>query len=402
MINRELPSSAFARIVVRILLIGAGLILGLFLAEIGLRMVGYEGMQERVNTVFHDDLGQVPTDAWVHNAVFDPRGSNTVVINRQTVSFEKPDNRTRVVFIGDSGTQGVGVKDEEAFPVVFRALKESHGFRDLEVVNAGVVGMTSVGEFRLLEDGLVKLQPDIVVLGLFMANDINFNLGNRHLLGESTSWWMMRWVRLRERSALAHFSYFQLLALDTKSGFLGKLGAAAPEDEWPTTLTDDSGISMIDYVGGEIATYKRHYSPLMDYAFELLREILSRFMILAEKEGFQFVVAVIPTASQIDDELVMFVFEDPLGGLRQRGVIVSEDDFDFQKPLRNLKSICKELAIICVDPTIAMQRIGAQNAILPRDDHLSVAGHRILAERLVRHFNNRYQRFTNCPDCPDE
>lgn len=394
--------TAFGLTFGRIVLIFAGLFLGLVAAEIGLRVTGYEGMQERVSTVFHDDLGQVPADAWVNNAVFDPRGSNHVVINQQKVAFKKRESQTRLVFVGDSGTAGVGVEHDEAFPLVFGNLEGSRGIHDLEIVNAGVVGMTSVGEYRLLADRIVKIHPDIVVLGIFMANDINFNLGNRHLLGEQPSWWRTLWVRLRGRSALAHFSYFQLLALDAKFGFFGAFDATSPEEAWPITLTDDSGINMIDYLGGEIATYKKWYSPLMEYAFELLREILWRFMVLAEKEGFQFVVAVIPTASQIADELEMFFVADPLEDLRQRGINISEDDFDFQKPMRRVRNICMELAIVCIDPTVAMRRIGAANAIIPRDDHLSVEGHRILAESLVRHFDARHRQFTNCPKCPDE
>lgn len=380
----------------RVALAFVGLLLGLSAAEIGLRIFGYEGQHERRATVFVDDLGQLRADSWVHDADFDPRRNDHVVVNGRKVEFEKRENRTRIVFLGDSATWGAGVEPAEAYPRVFEDLEGERGDEYIEVVNAAVIGMTTVGEYRLLADRLVMLRPDIVVLGLFMANDINWNLGNEHLLDESPSIWIRLWERLRMRSALAHFAHLRLLALSADSGAFGGYGGAQPKSSvLGLNLIDDAGMHLLDYFGGEIATYKRRYSAPMEHAFVLLEDLLSRFHTLAETDDFQFVVLVIPTASQIDNELRMFRWPDPWGTIRRRGYDLSQDDLDFQKPLRMVRGMCAESGILGIDPLQKLRRLGAKRVVIPADDHPSREGHRVLAETLSSHFDARNQRFVN-------
>jgi hypothetical protein len=383
-------------IIGRVALTLVGLLLGLSVAEIGLRVCDYEGSHERRSTVFDGDLGQVRADSWVNFAVFDPRRSDHVVVNGQKIPFEKGIGLTRLVFIGDSATWGAGVEHGEAYPAVFQDLEETLGVGNLEVLNAAVIGMTMVGEYRLLADRLVTLKPDVVVLGLFMANDINWNLGNEHLLDESPSVWIRVWGRLRTHSALAHFAHLRLLAFSADSGAFGGHGGAQPRSSaLGLDLIDDGGMHMLDYFGGEIATYMRRYSAPMEHAVVLLEDLLSRFKGLSETHGFQFVVLVIPTASQIDNELLMFRWPDPWGTIRRRGYNVSEEDLDFQKPLNLLKAICAESKIICIDPMKDLRRIGAAQVILSGDDHPSPEGHRVLATALVAHFDSQNLQFVN-------
>jgi lysophospholipase L1-like esterase len=380
----------------RVALALSGLVLGLCAAEIGLRVVGYEGEHERLATVFDDDLGQIRADSWVHDAVFDPHRSDHVNVNGQKVTFEKSAGRTRIVFLGDSATWGAGVEPAEAYPVVFRDLEEERDDGNLEVLNAAVIGMTTVGEYRLLADRVLTLDPDVVVLGLFMANDINWNLGNEHLLDASPSVWIRLWGRLRKHSALIHFAHLRLLAFSAESGAFGGYGGAQPRSSvLGLDLIDDRGMHMLDYFGGEIATYERRYSATMEHAFTLLKELLFRFNTLAESSGFQFVVLVIPTASQIDDELMMFRWPDPWGTVQRRGYDVSEEDLDFQKPLHLVREICEETRVLCVDPTEDLRRLGATRVVLPADDHPSREGHRVLAETLAGHFDSQQGRFAD-------
>ena len=389
---RALLSSPYARGVGRILLVGAGLLMGLCLAEFGLRIVGYEGDHERKNTVYHDDYGQLLEDAWVLSAVFDSSRSDHVDVNGQIVNFKKRAGRTRVVFVGDSGTWGKGVKRYEAFPLVFGTLAKFLGVPDLEVVNAAVSGMTNVTEYRLLADQLMTLQPDIVVLGLFMANDINFNLDDQHLLGEAPSAWRTLGLRLREISALAHFAYLQLLVHNAKFRFLREPDEPLAEVS-SINLVDSSGFHMLDYTQGEISTYKKQYSPLTEYAFDLLKDILWRCKTLGEKEDFQFAVVFVPTSSQVADELQIFTAPEALAELRDSGIDIDESELDVKKSLEVVKEICAELEIVCIDPTLDLHRIGATEAIFSNDDHLSPKGHQILAISLAKHFDNEARRF---------
>jgi hypothetical protein len=89
----------------------------------------------------------------------------------------------------------------------------------VQAINAGVWGMTNIDEYHLLEDKLLSLQPDIVVIGLFMANDINTNLGHREQVANATSWF----DELRTRSALVHVCSLQAMVCNAR----GRWTAAA-------------------------------------------------------------------------------------------------------------------------------------------------------------------------------
>jgi hypothetical protein len=392
--GRKLFSSRKAHRVGRLLLVFIGLFLGLCLAEVALRIVGYEGDHERKNTVYHDELGQLLKEAWVFSAVFDPRLSDDVNVNGQKVAFEKAEGHTRVVFIGDSGTWGAGVERYEAFPIIFGTLAKFFGLHDLEVVNAAVAGMSNVTEYRFLEGQLTKLEPDIVVLGLFMANDINWNLDDQRLLSEAPSVWTTLGLRIRERSALAHFVRLQMLVLGSKIRVGNKPDESSEEVPGWKQL-DNGGLDIFHYTEGEISTYKKQYSPLIEYAFDFLKDILRRCKTLGEKEGFQFAVVLLPTSSQIAGKLQIFTAREALAEIRENGIDIDEDELDVEKPLRVVKDICRELEIVCIDPTSDLRRLGAERAIPDEDDHLSWEGHQILAMTLARHFDNEARRFVN-------
>jgi len=80
---------------------------------------------------------------------------------------------TRVLVLGDSFTMGVGVRLEET---VTRQLEQRldaspEGPR-VEVVNAGVPGYGTTQEVRYLSAYGLALEPDVVLVGFFIGNDV--------------------------------------------------------------------------------------------------------------------------------------------------------------------------------------------------------------------------------------
>jgi acyl-CoA thioesterase-1 len=78
------------------------------------------------------------------------------------------DQRTLIVFLGDSLTAGYGLNEDEAFPAIAAQLLDAED-RSVRIVNAGVSGDTTAGGLRRL-DWLLKQAPDILVVCLG-AND---------------------------------------------------------------------------------------------------------------------------------------------------------------------------------------------------------------------------------------
>ncbi len=81
----------------------------------------------------------------------------------------KTESAKKVVFLGDSLTEGHGVAAHEAFPALIETRLKENGYENIEVINAGSSGSTSASAASRLK-WLLKGQPDVVVIALG-AND---------------------------------------------------------------------------------------------------------------------------------------------------------------------------------------------------------------------------------------
>lgn len=70
----------------------------------------------------------------------------------------------RVVFLGDSWTFGMGVREEESFPARFAELANQRAGRRVEVFNLGLPGYNTLNEIAALEFFYDRLSPDAVVI----------------------------------------------------------------------------------------------------------------------------------------------------------------------------------------------------------------------------------------------
>jgi lysophospholipase L1-like esterase len=90
---------------------------------------------------------------------------NSLGLRGKDFPIEKNKDTFRLVCLGDSITFGWRVEFEDAYPERLEAKLRS-GFRDknVEVINAGVLGYSSLQGLRLLERDIIKLKPDIVIV----------------------------------------------------------------------------------------------------------------------------------------------------------------------------------------------------------------------------------------------
>ncbi|HET8938423.1 MAG TPA: SGNH/GDSL hydrolase family protein [Polyangiales bacterium] len=354
------------RIVTRLLLLTLGVVLACGFAECGLRVVGYAGEGDRTQRVYDKRYGAVPRDSWIWSFDIDPARHHAVELRGQRVSLPKPEGERRVLFVGDSATEGAFVSETENFPAVFGQLVGA----SVRVLNAGVWGMTSIDEYHLLADKLLPLQPDVVVIGLFMANDINMNLAHRQLVAQQTSFW----GRITQLSALAHFVRLKLLAAGARD-----TGALTPVE---LKLVDERGLRMLSYPEGELATYVQPESALVEGAYTVLEDVLRDFQRLGREHGFAVRVLLIPSPSHVLGRLAILHYPHLLQELAHAGLHIAEGDIDVDAPTKRVLAVCARLSMTCVDPTAALQHLGPR-AFFPEDEHPSAAAHRVLARALA-------------------
>lgn len=347
----------------------AGLVVGLSLAEVVCRTAGVAPGR----CVFPSRYGTLNEESWLHGFEV-PEDADAVRIRDQVVPLDPAPGEVRVLFLGDSGTVGTGVAPSEAYPrQLERRLEASVPEGSVRVINAGAVGMTPVGEYYLLRDELIDLEPDHVVLGLYLGNDINFNLGHQE------------WRQARARGPVPWLANRSALAWILRRFALERSVSVEP---WrvhaaiPRTLIDENGLHMLSYPGGEIATYVQPPSRLVDRAFRLLRSVLRAFVDLGERNGFTFSVVLVPTPSSVRGDLRQPKFPDMLAQLAEQGIAIEEARLDVVAPTERVDRICSDLEIVCVDPTQRMRDLDAA-VFLAGDPHPNVAGHRCMANELL-------------------
>ena len=104
-----------------------------------------------------------------------------ITICTNSLGYRNPEigkkTKTRVLFLGDSITFGLGLNEEETFVRIIEKLSENTP-TPLETINAGVTGMGLQNELALLMETGIKIKPDIVVLDFYL-NDFQPSPGVR-------------------------------------------------------------------------------------------------------------------------------------------------------------------------------------------------------------------------------
>ena len=113
-----------------------------------------------------------------------PVDINTHGLRSPETSYEKPAGTFRILNLGDSVVMGWGVREEDTYGRRLESMlnEESGGDSRFEVINAGVPGWNLENALAYLQAEGLKYQPDLILLGLTLANDIK---GNSALLADN-------------------------------------------------------------------------------------------------------------------------------------------------------------------------------------------------------------------------
>jgi lysophospholipase L1-like esterase len=144
--------------------------------EFALRMSGYVS-SSTFHTVSQEEFDRIPGMFEPDQDVIDkphPYLHYHVKINAlgyrgHDIELEKPPGMVRILCIGDSGTFGQFVNEEDTMPALLEGLLRREGL-SVEVINGGVLGTTIVDQQQFVQRGMA-LNPDMVLL-TFSENDI--------------------------------------------------------------------------------------------------------------------------------------------------------------------------------------------------------------------------------------
>ena len=296
--------------------------------------------------------------------------SNAVRINR--VGLRGPeleserDDTVRVLAIGDSFPFGVGVEGSEAFVAVLADLL-TDDFRPAVGLNAGVPGFGIQDAQSWLARHGVKLDPDVVVMAIFVGNDLadaspdreGVNIVDGLLVPKESKGGFRAWLH-------RHSHLYVLLKgmLDSPAfrPWRAKLGLCEP---W-----------VVRTLREEFAVYRRQPDAAFTAARNVADRALEEFARLAKDSGFEPLALLIPGDIQVEEERW-------LASLANLGLDPAE--YDPEVPTRVFAELLRKHSIPSVDLTAPIRTRIEQGERLyfEHDRHWLPAGHRLAAEELI-------------------
>jgi len=161
----------------RLALVLFGLIFGLVVAELALRIIGYSFPEFYVIDTSRGYALRANVSGWYRkeNEVFIHVNSDG--LRDREHSKTKPTNTVRIAIIGDSYAEALQVPQEATFWSVLqnRLSTCSSQQKQIEVINFGVSGYGTAQELITLREHVWQYSPDIVILAVTTNNDITDN-----------------------------------------------------------------------------------------------------------------------------------------------------------------------------------------------------------------------------------
>ena len=156
----------------------AALVVGLSIAEIALRLIGFS------YPPFHQPdpitgLGLRPnTSGWYRKEGQAYVATNSQGLRDRERPLAKPPGTYRVAVLGDSYPEALQVDVERTFWRLLEPRLEACAFRSakhVDVINLGVSGFGTGQALRMLQTRGLVYQPDLVILAFFPGNDVRNN-----------------------------------------------------------------------------------------------------------------------------------------------------------------------------------------------------------------------------------
>lgn len=278
----------------------------------------------------------------------------------------KPEDVCRVLAVGDSFTFGLGVEETEVFHRVAAERLREEGLA-VEVANGGIPAIGVPQEVRWLERHGLATDPDLVLLTIFVGNDL------RDAVSDYDHWTVIdgQLAPPGARKGLKdwlyeHLHLFVLLKTAVPSGLQNRLRARLGMGE-PWSLR---------YAREVFGIYHRDPPPRVHEGLERTGQALDRLVTLAETHRFRLAASLIPDVVQVDPARWQ-------ASLTQLGL--AADDVDPRQPNHLLRAALERRGIPVLDHADAFQAGLERGDVLyfPTDRHWTREGHRTAGEELA-------------------
>ena len=283
--------------------------------------------------------------------------------------LERSPGVRRIVVLGDSFTWGWGVNNNQAFPQIL----ESRLPRT-EIVNLGVSAFGLRQEFDYLKLEGLLYQPDIVILAL-CQNDIYRD-------GQSPQEKFRAMAAPRQKRAASGFTgplkawlservaLYRLVqqAINTSPSLVKTLVVLGLKEE----LLGFEGLDP------NLMPAMRNYPPRLQSSFDATEAELLEVRDWLAQRKIRLILALIPALQAVEPR----AFRHSIAY-----TVFAPDDFELDKPYRNLEAFAHANGIEVINAYPALKRRAEAGAslYLRNDVHFNAAGHEAFAAEILAH-----------------
>ncbi len=170
----------------------------------------------------------------------------------------KEENTYRIFTVGGSTTFGIGVIDNQTFPYYIQEFYDQNNFgSNIEVINAGWPGSTSIDETGLVKERLINFEPDLLIV-MDPFNDAM----REFYVDFSAIQWKERWKEICE---LGEQHRFDTIIIIQPTVGAGKKLLTEQELKW---VSKDKQVEVLEFYPSyieELNDLKNHCSLTADF-----------------------------------------------------------------------------------------------------------------------------------------
>ena len=275
-------------------------------------------------------------------------------------------DRTRILAIGDSFTFGFGVEEPDGFVRVMERRLKQDGYANVQAINAGVSAWWPDSYYLYLKTRGLALDPDIVIVGFFVGNDIEGH-DARHIV----------WPEV-DAEGLPLVTASKGIKIENAHRVRTK-----PRARWTIPVLRNSHLFQLLYSSGKAAArafepsldvqhiYELQHSPETENVVDKVKRLLLGMAKLSRESGAHFVVVMIPQRLQVHAEYR------------------PDRKLDWDKPQRIFNEFFEREGIACIDllPIMREAAAGGERVYYHDDAHFNRLGYRIAGEEVARYLN---------------
>ncbi len=289
----------------------------------------------------------------------------------------------KILVLGDSFVSNIGVSDDDVFTEVME-----QQLKNTLVLNFGVNGYGQVQEYLLEKEWLDKLNPDLVVLVIYLRNDFQDNIGTEYVYPRPiASWSDEDSLRILPPPAFTakdtpHTSFWHSLEHLHIYALFERIVRGVELRLRVGMEKHSLEHNPSAYTPPELFLCRKQQSEnarLMDRTME---ELLLRIARFADKRKTPLVFALAPSVFQVDDELWSSLLKE---------YRAKSEDYSSSLPNEKLMKFAEQNDLLMIDllPLLRAEREKENILYNHHEQHWNSDGNRFVAHALLDYLNAR-------------